>query len=108
MNVTDATAKTAMLRAVMTRTKTTADKHRETRARRAELRSLRSGVEVNVGYFKMGVQQGRNLIAQCHVHTHHRGVGTDDASGEPLKGKMVLAAGSSSWSSARRCVFTRA
>ena len=69
MNVTDATAKTAMLRAARARARTNANKHRETRARRAELRSLRSGGEANVGYFKTGINKGANPVAQCQVRT---------------------------------------
>ena len=60
------------------------------RARRAELRSLANG-EVKVGYFKTGVNRGANILRNA-MHALHSGVGTDDVSGEPLKGEMVTAA----------------
>ena len=63
MNVTDATAKTAMLQVAMKRARTNADKHREARARRAELRSLRNSEVVQVGYFKFGVNKGELIAA---------------------------------------------
>ena len=90
MNVTDATAKTAMLQVAMDRIRTNADKHREARARRAELRSLQSGNDVQVGYSKTGVNKGADLLRHA-MSALHRGVGTDDVSGEPLKGEMVMA-----------------
>ena len=91
MNVADATANIAMLQAAMTRARTNADKHREARARRAELRSLQSGDDVQDGYFKTGVNKGATLLGHA-MYARHRGVGTDDVSGEPLKGEMVVAA----------------
>ena len=80
-----------MLQAATKRARTIADKHREARARRAELRSLQNGEDVQVGYFKAGVNRGANLLRQA-MNALHRGVGTDDVSGDPLKGEMVLAA----------------
>ena len=91
INISDATAKAAMLQAATKRARTIADKHRETRARRSELRSLLSGEPVQVGYFKTGVNRGAVLLRQA-MNALHRGVGTDDVSGDPLKGEMVLAA----------------
>ena len=90
-DVTDATANIAMLQAAMMRARTNANKHREARARRAELRSLQSGNDVQVGYFKIGVNTGANLLRHA-INAFHRGVCTDDVSGEPLKGEMVVAA----------------
>ena len=77
MSVTDATANTAMLRSSMARARTNADKHREVRARRAERRLLQSGGEVNVGYFKIGVNKGARLLRTA-MYAFHRGVGTGD------------------------------
>ena len=91
MNVTDATAKTAMLQAAIKRARTNVDKHREARARRAELRSLQSGDDVRVGYFRTGVIKGQNLLRHA-MNALHRGVGTNDVSGEPLKNEMVVGA----------------
>ena len=54
IHITDATAKTAMLKAARVRARTSTDKHRETRVRRAELRSFSQG-EVIVGYVKRRV-----------------------------------------------------
>ena len=88
MNVTDATAKTAMLQAAVKRARTNADKHREARARRAELRSLQNGEDVQVGDFKTGVNRGANLLRQA-MNALHRGVGTDDVSGI-LSGRDVF------------------
>ena len=50
MNISDATARTAMLRTAKARAARIADKYRETRARRAELKSLVGG-ENKGGYF---------------------------------------------------------
>ena len=91
MNVTDATAKIAMLQAAMKRARTNADKHNEARARRAELRSLQSGGGVQVGYFKTGVNKGADVLRHA-MNALHRGVGTADVSGELLQGEMVVAA----------------
>ena len=66
MNVTDATAKTAMLKAAMNRAKTNADKHKEVRARRFELRSLQSEDDVQVGHLR------RKLVATCDECTTQR------------------------------------
>ena len=63
ISISDANAKTAALMAARVRACTAADKHRETRVRRAELRSLAKG-EVTIGYFKTGVNKGAELLRQ--------------------------------------------
>ena len=64
MNITDATARAAALGLVRTRAARVRDKHREARARRAELRSLAEG-KVTVGYFKTGFNKGADLLRRA-------------------------------------------
>ena len=90
MNISVATAKTATISAARVHVWTKADKHKETRVRRDELRSLSKG-EVTVGYFKTGANNGAELLRRA-MHALQREVGTDDVSGGPLKGEMVVAA----------------
>ena len=90
MRVADATAEVAILKAARFRARTNADKHKETRARRAKLWPLSNG-KTQVGYFKTGVNRGTNLV-RCGTYALHSGVGTNDVSGEPLKSEMVMAA----------------
>lgn len=78
MNITDATAKTAALKAVKTRAARFSDKHREARSKRAELRSLAQG-DATGGYFKTGFNKGADILrkAVCALHGgwHRRCVG---------------------------------
>ena len=65
------------------------------------------GGEVKVGYFKTGVNRGANLLRNA-TYALHRGVGTDDVSGELLKGEMVTAARKLSLNDLRRWACTPA
>ena len=66
MNITDATAKIAMLKAARVRARTNTDKHRETRVRRAELRSISKG---HSRILQDRRQQRRKPFAHGHVRS---------------------------------------
>ena len=60
----------------------------ESTARRAQVASKG---QTKVGDFNTGVNRGANLLRSA-MYALHSGVGTDDVSGEPLKGEMLMAA----------------
>ena len=76
--------------------RTRADKHRDTRERRAELAALvksekSEGVPRAARNFKTGVNTGANILRQA-MRSLTGGIGIDDVSGETLKTSMVEAA----------------
>ena len=89
-NITETTTCAPSIMSAKICTRTPADKHREVRTCRAELRALSKG-ETAVGYLKTGVNKDAEMLRQA-MYAPHNGIVTGDVSGKPLSGEMVKAA----------------